>query len=123
MTGHWIMFLLLLPTAYYNLKQYLSNKHLVDVTEVFKVVNTEKKARLIKLAFYVIFFGLVITRTIAMGTFSSVLSVLRSNDKEVDFRFQVLEIWKSVGLHCLLYALYLLTMMMLWLGRLYIELV
>ncbi|XP_042021985.1 protein cornichon homolog 1-like isoform X1 [Salvia splendens] len=91
MTGHWIMFLLSLPTAYYNLKQYLSNKHLVDVTEVFKVVNTGKKAHLIKLAFYVIFFGLVITRTIAMGALFSVLSVLCSNDKEVDFRFQVLE--------------------------------
>ncbi|XP_057768825.1 protein cornichon homolog 1-like isoform X2 [Salvia miltiorrhiza] len=62
MTGHWIMFLLSLPTACYNLNQYLSNKHLVDVTEVFKVVNTEKKTRLIKLGFYVLFFGLVITR-------------------------------------------------------------
>ncbi|KAH6828752.1 hypothetical protein C2S53_018629 [Perilla frutescens var. hirtella] len=61
-TGHWVMFLLSLPTAYYNLTRYLSNQHLVDVTEVFKVINTEKKARLIKLGFYVLFFGLVVTR-------------------------------------------------------------
>lgn len=61
-TGHWIMFLISLPPAYYNLKQYLSNQHLVDVTEVFKVVYAEKKARLMKLGFYVLFFGLVITR-------------------------------------------------------------
>ncbi|KAL1554615.1 protein cornichon 1-like [Salvia divinorum] len=78
MTGHWIMFLLSLPTAYYNLKQYLSNKHLVDVTEVFKVVSTEKKARLIKLGFYVIFFGLVITR-LAL----SVVSAVFADDEDI----------------------------------------
>lgn len=52
--------------------RYLSNKHLVDVTEVFKVVNTEKKARLIKLGFYVLFFGLVITR-LANDAYPSIL--------------------------------------------------
>ncbi|KAL8459866.1 hypothetical protein ACS0TY_030924 [Phlomoides rotata] len=62
MTGHWIMFLISLPPAYYNLKQYLSKQHLIDVTEVFQVVSAEKKARIIKLGFYVLFFGLVVTR-------------------------------------------------------------
>ncbi|KAK4432149.1 protein cornichon1 [Sesamum alatum] len=61
-TGHWIMFLISLPPAYYNLKQYLSKQHLVDVTEVFRVLNAEKKVRLIKLGFYIIFFGVVVTR-------------------------------------------------------------
>ncbi|XP_011078860.1 protein cornichon homolog 1 [Sesamum indicum] len=61
-TGHWVMFLVSLPPAYYNLKQYLSKQHLVDVTEVFRVLNAEKKVRLVKLGFYVVFFGLVITR-------------------------------------------------------------
>ncbi|KAL0337989.1 UNVERIFIED_CONTAM: protein cornichon1 [Sesamum calycinum] len=56
------MFLVSLPPAYYNLKRYLSKQHLVDVTEVFRVLNAEKKVRLVKLGFYVVFFGLVITR-------------------------------------------------------------
>lgn len=42
--------------------RYLSKQHLIDVTEVFKVVNAEKKVRIVKLGFYVLFFGLVITR-------------------------------------------------------------
>ncbi|KAG6413632.1 hypothetical protein SASPL_126346 [Salvia splendens] len=58
--------------------EYLSNKHLVDVTEVFKVVSTEKKARLIKLGFYVIFFGLVITR-LAL----SVVSAVFADDEDI----------------------------------------
>ncbi|KAL0428578.1 UNVERIFIED_CONTAM: protein cornichon1 [Sesamum latifolium] len=66
------MFLVSLPPAYYNLKRYLSKQHLVDVTEVFRVLNAEKKVRLVKLGFYVVFFGLVITRIIAAGTFSVV---------------------------------------------------
>ncbi|KAK6127376.1 hypothetical protein DH2020_038887 [Rehmannia glutinosa] len=61
-TGHWIMFLLSLPPAYYNLKRYLQQQHLIDVTEVFRVLNAEKKARIIKLGFYIVFFGLIITR-------------------------------------------------------------
>ncbi|KAL8459864.1 hypothetical protein ACS0TY_030924 [Phlomoides rotata] len=91
MTGHWIMFLISLPPAYYNLKQYLSKQHLIDVTEVFQVVSAEKKARIIKLGFYVLFFGLVVTRTIGAGTFSAVLSVLFSSSEELDFRSLVLE--------------------------------
>ncbi|GFP82604.1 protein cornichon homolog 1 [Phtheirospermum japonicum] len=61
-TGHWIIFLLLLPHAYYNLKKYLSRHHLIDVTEVFRVINAEKKVQIIKLGFYIFFFGLIITR-------------------------------------------------------------
>ncbi|KAL7092823.1 hypothetical protein ACP275_11G006200 [Erythranthe tilingii] len=61
-TGHWFMFLLSLPPAYYNLTQYLSQQHRIDVTEVFRVLNAEKKTRIIKLGVYIVFFGLVITR-------------------------------------------------------------
>ncbi|CAA0842813.1 Protein cornichon homolog 1 [Striga hermonthica] len=61
-TGHWIMFLLSLPPAYYNLKKYLARQHLIDVTEVFRVLNDEKKVRIVKLIFYIIFFVLTITR-------------------------------------------------------------
>ncbi|GFP91961.1 protein cornichon homolog 1 [Phtheirospermum japonicum] len=42
-TGHWIIFLLSHPPAYYNLKKYLSRHHLIDVTDVFRVHNAEKK--------------------------------------------------------------------------------
>ncbi|EPS73163.1 hypothetical protein M569_01596, partial [Genlisea aurea] len=62
MTGHWLMFLLVLPPSYYNLKRYMKGQHLVDVTEVFKAVMAEKRARLIKLGFYVVLFGIIITR-------------------------------------------------------------
>ncbi|EYU20720.1 hypothetical protein ABFS82_11G006300 [Erythranthe guttata] len=61
-TGHWFMFLLSLPPAYYNLTRYLSQQHRIDVTEVFRVLNAEKKTRIIKLGVYIVFFGLVITR-------------------------------------------------------------
>ncbi|XP_073316889.1 protein cornichon homolog 1-like isoform X1 [Primulina huaijiensis] len=60
LTGHWIMFLLTLTPACYNLKLYLSRQHLIDVTEVFRVLNAEKKVRIVKLGFYVIFFAIVI---------------------------------------------------------------
>ncbi|XP_073316890.1 protein cornichon homolog 1-like isoform X2 [Primulina huaijiensis] len=59
-SGHWIMFLLTLTPACYNLKLYLSRQHLIDVTEVFRVLNAEKKVRIVKLGFYVIFFAIVI---------------------------------------------------------------
>ncbi|KAL7092824.1 hypothetical protein ACP275_11G006200 [Erythranthe tilingii] len=90
-TGHWFMFLLSLPPAYYNLTQYLSQQHRIDVTEVFRVLNAEKKTRIIKLGVYIVFFGLVITRTVCAGTFSSMLSILFPNNEELDFRTSVLE--------------------------------
>ncbi|XP_051142531.1 protein cornichon homolog 1-like isoform X2 [Andrographis paniculata] len=77
-TGHWIMFLISLPPAYYNMKRYLSRQHLIDVTEVFRVLNSEKKARIFKLGFYVVFFGLVITRMAL-----SVIYAVFSDDEEV----------------------------------------
>ncbi|KAL8036891.1 hypothetical protein ABFX02_11G006000 [Erythranthe guttata] len=90
-TGHWFMFLLSLPPAYFNLTQYLSQQHRIDVTEVFRVLNAEKKTRIIKLGVYIVFFGLVITRTIRAGTFSCMLSILFLNNEELDFRTSVLE--------------------------------
>ncbi|GFP97254.1 protein cornichon homolog 1 [Phtheirospermum japonicum] len=90
-TGHWIIFLLSLPPAYYNLKKYLSRNHLIDVTEVFRVLNAEKKVRIIKLGFYIFFFGLIITRTVAAGAFSAVLSVVYSDYEEFDFRSSIHE--------------------------------
>ncbi|KZV46302.1 pentatricopeptide repeat-containing protein mitochondrial-like [Dorcoceras hygrometricum] len=76
LTGHWIMFLLTLPPACYNLNLYLSRKHLIDVTEVFRVLNTEKKVRIAKLGFYVIFFAIVIARL----AFSAINAVFGDED-------------------------------------------
>ncbi|XP_073062462.1 protein cornichon homolog 1 [Primulina eburnea] len=76
LTGHWIMFLLTLPPACYNLKLYLSRQHLIDVTEVFRVLNVEKKIRIIKLGFYVIFFAIVISRL----AFSAINAVFGDED-------------------------------------------
>ncbi|KAF8380424.1 hypothetical protein HHK36_027910 [Tetracentron sinense] len=53
-TGHWLMFLLCVPYLYYNVRMYMQRKHLVDVTEIFNMLNWEKKQRLFKLAYLVI---------------------------------------------------------------------
>ncbi|XP_051136879.1 protein cornichon homolog 4-like [Andrographis paniculata] len=50
-TGHWIMSLLCVPYLYYNVRLYLKGQHLVDVTEIFNLLNWEKKQRLFKLGY------------------------------------------------------------------------
>lgn len=69
-TGHWIMFLLAVPLVCYHVNLYMKRKHLIDVTEVFRNLNVEKKFRLAKLGFYVIFFVLVIFK-LAMAGFEA----------------------------------------------------
>ncbi|XP_052173478.1 protein cornichon homolog 1-like isoform X2 [Diospyros lotus] len=64
LTGHWLMFLLTLPIACYNTMLYMNRQHLIDVTEVFRFLNAEKKYRIIKLAFYLLLFVLVIIRLV-----------------------------------------------------------
>nr|GLL36566.1 protein cornichon homolog 1 isoform X1 [Ipomoea trifida]GMD44657.1 protein cornichon homolog 1 isoform X1 [Ipomoea batatas] len=90
-TGHWFLFLLTVLPTYYNVKKFLSRQHLIDVTEVFRAIDFEKKLRIAKLAFYLIFFIVVIVRFSNAGAFSTVLSVLRSNSKDLDVRSSVLE--------------------------------
>ncbi|XP_057524435.1 protein cornichon homolog 4 [Amaranthus tricolor] len=60
LTGHWIMALLCMPYLYYNIKMYTNNQHLVDVTEIFNLLNWEKKKRLIKLGYllFILFLSL-----------------------------------------------------------------
>ncbi|KAL2543947.1 Protein cornichon-like protein 4 [Forsythia ovata] len=53
-TGHWVMSLLSVPYLYYNVRLYMRRQHLIDVTEIFNLLNWEKKQRLFKLG-YVIF--------------------------------------------------------------------
>lgn len=53
-TGHWFMSLLCVPYAYYNVRLYLQRQHLVDVTEIFNLLNWEKKQRLFKLGYIIL---------------------------------------------------------------------
>lgn len=81
LTGHWIMALINAPMVYYHANLYMKRQHLVDVTEIFSVLGKEKKYRLIKLAFYVFLFFVVIYRLVL----TAVLSVLEA-DGEVSHR-------------------------------------
>ncbi|XP_074358661.1 protein cornichon homolog 4-like [Apium graveolens] len=53
-TGHWIMSLLSVPYLYYNMRLYMQRKHLIDVTEIFNLLDPEKKTRLFKLGYLVV---------------------------------------------------------------------
>ncbi|KAK9143690.1 hypothetical protein Scep_006321 [Stephania cephalantha] len=53
-TGNWLLFLLCSPYLYYNVRLYMRRQHLVDVTEIFNLLNWEKKQRLIKLVYIVV---------------------------------------------------------------------
>ncbi|KAI3918214.1 hypothetical protein MKX01_041534 [Papaver californicum] len=54
LSGHWVMFLLSTPCLYYNVRLYMRKQHLVDVTEIFNLLNWEKKQRLVKLVYLVL---------------------------------------------------------------------
>lgn len=53
LTGHWVMALLSVPYLYYNIRLYMRREHLIDVTEIFNMLNWEKKQRLFKLGYLV----------------------------------------------------------------------
>ncbi|XP_051114557.1 protein cornichon homolog 4-like [Andrographis paniculata] len=53
-TGHWVMSLLCVPYLYYNVNLYLRRQHFVDVTEIFNLLNWEKKQRLFKLGYIIL---------------------------------------------------------------------
>ncbi|KAG6428729.1 hypothetical protein SASPL_112986 [Salvia splendens] len=53
-TGHWFMSLLCVPYLYYNMRLYLQRQHLIDVTEIFNLLNWEKKERLFKLGYIIL---------------------------------------------------------------------
>ncbi|XAR69429.1 hypothetical protein NMG60_11001000 [Bertholletia excelsa] len=66
MVGRWFMFLVSLPLAWYNANLFMKQQHLVDVTEVFRFLNAEKKSRIIKFSFYLLLFILVLIRLICL---------------------------------------------------------
>ncbi|AEE34016.1 hypothetical protein AtNW77_Chr1g0062591 [Arabidopsis thaliana] len=53
-TGHWFMALLCVPYLYYNFHLYSRKQHLIDVTEIFNLLDWEKKKRLFKLAYIIL---------------------------------------------------------------------
>lgn len=61
-SGHWFMFLLSAPLMYYHVQLYMSGRHLLDVTEIFNLLNGEKKYRMIKLGYYLGLFFIVLYR-------------------------------------------------------------
>ncbi|OVA07868.1 Cornichon [Macleaya cordata] len=80
LTWHWFMFLISAPVTYYHLKLYMERKHLVDVTEIFSLLNGEKKYRYVKLGFYLFLFCVVIFRLVRVA----VLAVLAEDDDFLD---------------------------------------
>lgn len=79
-TGCWFMCLITAPLVYYHVQLYVRRKHLVDVTEIFNLLNAEKKYRIIKLVYYLILFFIVIYRLVS----SSVIALLEGDDDAVD---------------------------------------
>ncbi|PKI72191.1 hypothetical protein CRG98_007389 [Punica granatum] len=63
-TGHWIMFLISVPLTCYHVMLYIKKRHLIDVTEIFRVIGAEKKYRLVKLGLLSILFLCVIFRLV-----------------------------------------------------------
>jgi len=79
-TGCWLMCLITAPLVYYHAQLYVRRKHLVDVTEIFNLLDAEKKYRMIKLVYYLILFFIVIYRLVS----SSVIALLEGDDDAVD---------------------------------------
>ncbi|KAL3534229.1 hypothetical protein ACH5RR_002690 [Cinchona calisaya] len=64
LTGQWFFFVVTLPIAYLNFRKFMKREHLIDVTEVFRVLSAEKKLRVVKLGFYFVLFILVMIRLV-----------------------------------------------------------
>ncbi|GLJ22120.1 hypothetical protein SUGI_0415050 [Cryptomeria japonica] len=80
LTWHWFMFLITAPLVYYHVQLYMKRKHLVDVTEIFNLLNGEKKYRMIKLAYYLILFFIAIYSLVA----SAVIALIEGDDASLD---------------------------------------
>ncbi|KAM3355810.1 protein cornichon 1 [Capsicum galapagoense] len=79
-TGHWFISLLTFLPAYYNVRKFLSRQHLIDVTEVFRFIQSEKKIRIFKLGFYLVLFVLVLVSLVL-----SSINALVDEDDAIDF--------------------------------------
>lgn len=79
-TWHWFMFLITSPVTYFHARLYMERKHLIDVTEIFSLLNSEKKIRMVKLVFYLTLFFIVIYRLVA----SAVISLIDEDDSHME---------------------------------------
>ncbi|XP_068643266.1 protein cornichon homolog 2-like [Aristolochia californica] len=82
LTWHWFMFMLMAPLTYYHIKLYMQRKHHIDVTEIFSLLNGEKKYRMVKLVFYMILFFIVIYRLVS----TAVNSLIDEDDTSMESR-------------------------------------
>ncbi|KAK8963815.1 hypothetical protein KSP40_PGU014390 [Platanthera guangdongensis] len=64
LTWQLIPFIIMAPISYYHLQMFWKKKHLIDVTEIFRQIEGQKKYRMVKLAFYFTMFILVIYRLV-----------------------------------------------------------
>ncbi|KAK4373018.1 hypothetical protein RND71_008402 [Anisodus tanguticus] len=71
--------------------RFLSRQHLIDVTEVFRFIESEKKIRIFKLGFNLVLFVVVLVRISNGGAHSTLLSVFWSNDGDFDIQSSVVE--------------------------------
>ncbi|XP_057424240.1 protein cornichon homolog 1 isoform X2 [Lotus japonicus] len=85
-TGHWVMFLLTVPVTCYHVMLYVKRQHLIDVTEVFRVLNAEKRFRIAKLVLYLTVLIVTIFRLLAAGR----LKLYNSRFEELDIRVNTL---------------------------------
>ncbi|XP_042496481.1 protein cornichon homolog 1-like [Macadamia integrifolia] len=76
LTWHWFLFLITAPVMYYHIRLYMRRKHFIDVTEIFRLLNGEKKHRMVKLAFYLLLFFVVIYRLVA----TAVMALIDDDD-------------------------------------------
>ncbi|KAI3760600.1 hypothetical protein L1987_50997 [Smallanthus sonchifolius] len=89
--GHWFMFLLTLPITIYNSMLYVNRRHLIDVTEIFRYVDAEKRFRIAKLVVYLFLFILVVIRSVVAGKFSNILEPFHPTNEDLDILSHVLE--------------------------------
>ncbi|KAJ7522069.1 hypothetical protein O6H91_19G082000 [Diphasiastrum complanatum] len=81
-SGYWLMFLLNLPLLGYHTKLYMIKQHKLDVTEIFSVLNHEKKLRFIKLGFYLVLLLVVVFRVVVSAVELTVDSIGESVDSD-----------------------------------------
>ncbi|KAJ0965114.1 hypothetical protein J5N97_026252 [Dioscorea zingiberensis] len=81
LTWHWFPFLIMAPISYYHFKLFTSRRHLIDVTEVFRHLNGEKKYRMVKLAFYFCLFLIVIYRLVM----TAIIVLIDEDDHRLDY--------------------------------------
>lgn len=62
-----------------NMLRYVKREHLIDVTEVFRVLSAEKKFRIAKLVLYLIVLIVVIFRFVTLKQMLNTVSISFSN--------------------------------------------